>query len=359
MSKYISKRFDTLEEYTPGEQPRDRRYIKLNTNESPYPPSDGVLDALSREETASLNLYPDPTCTALRGALAAYYGVGAGNVTVTNGSDEALSFAFMAYCDGRTGCAFPEISYGFYPVFAQLYSLDALAIPLKDDLSIDPADYFGLGRTVFIANPNAPTGIALSLSQIEEILKNNPDNIVVIDEAYVDFGAQSAVGLTAKYPNLLVVGTYSKSRSMAGARLGFAIADAELIRDLEKIRYSTNPYNINRLTLVAGTQAVADAAYYEENCRKIAATRESFTKKLRALGFSLPDSKANFVFARFPGISGERIFKKLRERGFLVRRFGTEKIKDYLRITIGTPEDMDALCEALRAVTAELADENK
>lgn len=353
MSNYLSPRFSSLEAYTPGEQPRDRRYIKLNTNESPYPPSEGVLDALSREEVASLNLYPDPTCKALREALAGYFGVSAENVTVTNGSDEALSFAFMAYCDSSVGCAFPDISYGFYPVFAQLYSLDALAVPLKDDLTIDPADYFGLGRTLFIANPNAPTGIALSLDQIESILQNNPDNVVVIDEAYVDFGADSAVSLVGKYPNLLVIGTYSKSRSMAGARLGFAVGCPSLIEDLEKIRYSTNPYNINRLTLIAGTQAIADSSYYEENCRRIAETRDAFAARISAMGFEVTESKTNFVFARYPGMDGEEIFNELRDRGILVRRFSTERIRDYLRITVGTPEDMNTLAEALRDIIKE------
>lgn len=346
----MSARFDALEEYVPGEQPRDRKYVKLNTNESPYPPSAGVLDAVSKAEASLLNLYPDPTCKELRTAIAGYYNVGMENVCVTNGSDEALSFAFMAYCDGNKGVAFPQISYGFYPVFAQLYSLDSLAIPLRDDLTVDHRDYMGIGRTVFIANPNAPTGIALELWQIEEILTSNENDVVVIDEAYVDFGADSAVSLVDKYDNLLVIGTYSKSRSMAGARLGFAIGQAHLISDLEKLRYSTNPYNINRLTLAAGTRAVADHEYYEENCRRVAQTREEFSKRLDEMGFVRTDSKTNFVFARHPSVPGEKLFAALRERGFLVRRFGTERIKDYLRITVGTAEDMTSLAAVLKEI---------
>ena len=264
MSRFISSRFDSLEEYVPGEQPRDKKYIKLNTNESPFQPSPAVLRAAS-DQAQLFNLYSDPTLRDLRSKIASLYGVEMQNVIATNGSDEALSFAFMAYCDKDTGAAYPEISYGFYKVFGQLYGLDCLELPLRDDFTVNISDYFGLGRTVFIANPNAPTGIALTPDEIEQIVINNPDNVVVIDEAYVDFGAQSCVPLTKKYKNLLVVQTFSKSRSLAGARIGFAIGDASLISDLEKLRYSTNPYNVNRMSAACGCAAL------DENAQKLGA----------------------------------------------------------------------------------------
>ena len=246
MSRFLSHRFDGLEAYVPGEQPRDRTYIKLNTNESPYPPSPEVSERLCSGEIGNLNLYPDPTGRALKEKLAALYEVGPENVFLANGSDEILNFAFMAFCDAEHGVAFPDISYGFYPVFADLYAIPASVIPLKEDFSVDYRDYLNIGKMVVIANPNAPTGMKIPLSEIEEILKSNPGQVVLIDEAYVDFGGESCIPLIKKYDNLLVSHTYSKSRSMAGARLGYAIADRELIADLEKIKYSTNPYNINR-----------------------------------------------------------------------------------------------------------------
>ena len=249
MSRFLIEDYQRLEAYTPGEQPTDMKYIKLNTNESPYPPSRGVLKALSGEEVSRLNLYPDPECKELKDALASLYGLTRENVFLSNGSDDILNFSFMAFCGKQTPVRFPEISYGFYKVYAELYGVDYTAVPLREDFSIDIRDYMGNDANVVIANPNAPTGIALSLDEIERIVKANPDRLVLIDEAYVDFGGQSAVALTKQYDNLLVVGTYSKSRSMAGARLGFAFGNRELIADLEKIKFSTNPYNINRLII--------------------------------------------------------------------------------------------------------------
>ena len=291
MSRFLSSKYKDLEAYTPGEQPRDMKYIKLNTNESPYPPSKRVVDALSSEEVLKLNLYSDPTAKALKTRIAELYGVEYENVFVSNGSDDILNFSFMAFCEGeKRGVRFPEISYGFYSVYAELHGASYKAIPLKDDFSIDIADYMKNDASVVIANPNAPTCIALALSDIEKIVMANPDNLVLIDEAYVDFGGESAVALTKKYSNLLVVGTFSKSRSLAGARLGFAIANKEIISDLEKIKYSTNPYNINRLSLIAGEMAILDNAYYMDNCKKIIETREYTQKKLRELGFSLTES---------------------------------------------------------------------
>ncbi len=354
MSRFLNSKYCGLEAYTPGEQPTDMKYIKLNTNESPYPPSDGVLRAVSSEEVARLNLYSDPTCRVLKEKLAALYGVGFENVFVSNGSDDILNFSFMAFCNGDTSpVKFPEISYGFYSVFAELHGVAYRQMPLRDDFSIDIRDYMGNDANVVIANPNAPTGLCLTLNEIEKTVQANPDRVVVIDEAYVDFGGESAVELTRKYDNLLVVATFSKSRSMAGARLGYAIGSSELIADLMKIKYSTNPYNINRLTLLAGAAAIDDNGYYMENCKKVIEAREYTRTRLLELGFSLTDSKANFIFAKSDKIGGEELYKKLRARGILVRHFNKEKIKDYNRITVGTREQMDALLAAIEEILKE------
>lgn len=352
MSKFLSEKYAALEAYTPGEQPQDRKYIKLNTNESPYPPSEGVLNAVSKAAVSELNLYPDPECKALKAEIAASYGVEPENVFVSNGSDDILSFYFMAFAGVGEGVVFPDISYGFYKVYADLYGVRYREIPLKEDLSIDASDYIGINRNVVIANPNAPTGLTLPLGDIEKICTSNPANTVLIDEAYVDFGGESSVPLTKKYENLITVMTYSKSRSMAGARLGFAIANKALIEDLNKIKYSTNPYSINRLTMLAGIAAMKDADYYKENCLKIINTREYAKKALAGEGFMMTDSKSNFLFAKHPAIAGGELYKKLKERGILVRHFTKERIKDHLRITVGTKEEMDALIKEIREILA-------
>ena len=347
MSTFFSSQLKNLAPYTPGEQPQDQQYVKLNTNESPYPPSAGVIAALNDKEAADLRLYSDPECKELKKALAGYYGVEPENIYVGNGSDEALNFAFLSYATDGRGVAFADITYGFYPVFADLYHIPVQIVPLKSDFSIDPKDYYGLNKTIVIANPNAPTGLALSRDEMEGIVKANPDSVVVVDEAYVDFGAESCVELTKTYPNLLVVQTYSKSRSMAGARLGYAIGNADLIRDLETVKFSTNPYNVNRLTLRAGVQAIAEQDYYTENCKKIMATRAYTKEKLEALGFTVLDSRSNFLFAMKPGTDGGAIYRGLKERGVLVRHFDKDPIRDYNRITIGTPEQMDIFLKKL------------
>ncbi|MBR5044708.1 MAG: histidinol-phosphate transaminase [Clostridia bacterium] len=353
MSRYFSDRFSALVPYVPGEQPQDRRYLKLNTNESPFPPSPGVLAAVS-EEGARLQLYSDPDARALRAKMAETYGVAPDRVILSNGSDEVLNFAFMAFADEKKPLVFPDITYGFYPVFAELNRIPYTEIPVKDDLSIDPADYIGGGRkTVVIANPNAPTGLFLPLSDIEKIVKANPDGVVIVDEAYVDFGGESAVPLTDKYDNLLVVGTFSKSRSMAGARLGFGIGSPDLIRDLNTVRNSTNPYNVNRMTLAAGVAALSDAAYYRENCKKIEAARETAAKELTALGFTVVPSKANFLFAKHPAIGGKQLYLTLKERGILIRHFDKPRIADFNRITVGTDEQMETLLCAIRKILNE------
>lgn len=355
MSRFLSSKYRDLEAYTPGEQPRDMKYIKLNTNESPYPPSKRVIDAISNDEVMKLNLYSDPTAKELKARIAELYCVESENVFVSNGSDDILNFSFMAFCEGdKTAVSFPEISYGFYSVYAELHGVKSNVIPLKDDFSIDPCDYMKNDSTVVIANPNAPTGIALGLDDIESIVKSNPDHLVLIDEAYVDFGAQSAIELTKKYSNLLVVCTFSKSRSLAGARLGFAIASKEIIADLEKIKYSTNPYNINRLSLIAGEMAILDNGYYMDNCKRIIETREYTQNALCKLGFYVTDSKANFIFAKSDKIGGEELYLKLKARGILIRHFSKEKIKDYNRITVGTKAEMDSLISAITEILKEL-----
>ena len=358
MSRFINEKYAGLEAYTPGEQPRERKYIKLNTNESPYPPSEGVIKAINSEAVSMLNLYPDPTCKRLKDKLAQLYGVKNENVFVSNGSDDILNFSFMAFCnDTDRPVRFPEISYGFYKVYAELYGVKYEAIPLCEDFSIDISDYLGNKGNVVIANPNAPTGIALTMAEIEEIVKANPDFVVLIDEAYVDFGAESCLPLISKYDNLLIVRTYSKSRSMAGARLGFAFGSAEIISDLEKIKFSTNPYNINRLTLIAGECAVDDNEYYIENCQKVARTREYTTEKLRELCFECTPSKANFIFAKSKDIGGEELYSKLKERGVLVRHFSNPKIFEYNRITVGTPNEMNAMLAEISSILEEKANE--
>lgn len=349
MSRFFSSKYDDLEPYTPGEQPKDMKYIKLNTNESPFPPSPKAI-AYSAEAAGSLELYPDPECTELTQMIADSINLNREQVLVTNGSDEILNFAFMAFCDKDHSVVFPDITYGFYPVFALLNGIPYTELPLREDFTIDTDEYCGIGKTIFIANPNAPTGIALGLDKIEKILKSNPDNVVVVDEAYVDFGTDSAVTLIDKYDNLLVTRTFSKSRSMAGARLGFGAGNKALIQDLNTIKYSTNPYNINRMTMAAGIGVMQDEQYTCKNCKAIINNREWTQNELKKLGFETTDSKANFVFAKHPHLSGETIYKHLRENGILVRHFSKERICDYNRITIGTKEQMENLIEKLKLI---------
>ena len=350
MSRYFSGKYASLTPYVPGEQPKNREYIKLNTNENPYPPSVKAIEFASKA-AKSLELYSDPDCLLLHKAIADNLGVKASQVMATNGSDEILNFAFMAFCDKETPPVFADITYGFYPVFSEINNLPFRIIPLKNDFTIDITDYFNAGGTVFIANPNAPSALALSVSEVEEIIKHNPDNIVVIDEAYVDFGTESCVGLINKYDNLLVTRTFSKSGSMAGARLGYGIACESLIQDLFTVKYSTNPYNINSMTMAAGIGALEDWNYSEENCRKIIETREFVKKELSALGFEFTDSVTNFIFAKHNSIRGEDFYSKMKENGILIRHFDKERIKDYNRITIGTTEQMKEFISVAKAIT--------
>ena len=340
MSRFFSERYSNLIPYTPGEQPKNMEYIKLNTNESPYPPSQNVYEAV-KKEAEKLHLYSDPQASVITEKIAKRYGVDKSQVLVTNGSDEVLNFAFMAFGQDKKEMLFPNITYGFYTVFAELNGLRYREVPLKGDFTIDVNDYIDKDTMIVIANPNAPTGIALTLDEIEKIVKSNKNSVVVIDEAYVDFGAQSAVSLVDKYDNLLVTMTFSKSRSMAGGRIGFGIGSREIINDLNTIKYSTNPYNVNRISQVAGACAIDSDEYYMANCKEIIKTREYTKKSLEELGFLVLDSRANFLFAKSDKISGKDLYLKLKENGVLVRHFDKEIIKDFNRITIGTKEQMD------------------
>lgn len=352
MSKFFSEKYKKLVPYTPGEQPKEMNYIKLNTNESPFSPSP-IAEKYATEAACDLQLYSDPECRDLVSKAAEYFGVENDEIIFTNGSDDILNFAFSAFCDKIRPAVFADITYGFYPVFAEFNGIPYEEIPLLEDFSIDVEKLIGINKTIFVANPNAPTGIALPLSEIERIIESNPQSVVIVDEAYVDFGAESAVSLIHKYDNLLVTQTFSKSRSMAGARLGFGIACKELIQDLNTVRYSTNPYNINRMTMAAGIGALEDEKYFTENCKIIAKNRLWTTNELRRLGFSVLDSQANFVFAKHNSLDGEFIYKELKKRGILVRHFDKERIKDYNRITIGSSFQMQALIETLGNILEE------
>ncbi len=353
MSRYFSKKYESLVPYTPGEQPKDTQYVKLNTNESPFPPSPKA-QLYASKAAMNLQLYSDPQCRELVDIACKRFNVNEDEIIFSNGSDEVLNFAFMAFCDENTPAVFPDITYGFYTVFAQINNLPYKQIPLKDDFSICVDDYKNTNGTIFIANPNAPTGIALTVDEIEYIVKSNPDNIVVIDEAYVDFGAECVVPLTKKYDNLLVTQTFSKSRSLAGGRLGFAIGNKALIQDLNTIKYSTNPYNVNSLTMAAGVGSLLDDSYYMDNCKTIIYNRAWTVNELKALGFEIIDSKANFVFAKHSKAKGKDIYLRLKEKGVLIRHFDKDRLSPYNRITIGSMEQMTILIEKLKEVLEEL-----
>lgn len=351
MSRYLKEELQVLRAYTPGEQPQDQAYIKLNTNESPYPPAPSVAAAITRQEVEQLRLYSDPTGAELKEKLAGLYGVEPENVFLSNGSDEVLNFAFLAF--GAEGVAYPDISYGFYSVFAQLYQLDAVEIPLKEDFTVDYRDYCGIGRMVVLANPNAPTGRSISVAEIRQICQTNPDHVVLIDEAYVDFGGETALPLVKEFDNLLVTRTFSKSRCLAGGRLGYAFGSRALIEDLEKIKYSTNPYNLDRLTLRLGVATVEAEDYYREKCAAICRTRQWTAGQLEAMGFQVLPSLTNFLFAKTEAMDGEVLYQALKRRGILVRHFSNPRICQYNRITIGTQAQMEQLVQTLKEVLYE------
>lgn len=349
MSWALDERLSSLKAYVPGEQPKPGQYIKLNTNEFPYAPAQNVAEAAA-EAVINMNLYSDLNCTSLREEFKRVFSYGDKNVIFTNGSDEGLYLSFLAFCGKNSGVAFADITYGFYSVYADLCGIEKEIIPLADDFRIIPEDYYNLNKTIFIANPNAPTGLKLTHDQLDEILSKN-ESIVVVDEAYVDFSADgSCAKLLKKHKNLVVIGTFSKSRGMAGARLGYVISNEEIIEDLEKVKYSINPYNVNSLTQAVGTAVLKNNDYYLECISKICKTRVDFSNQLVDLGFSVIPSETNFVFAKHPDYSGELISEELRKNGVLIRHFGNERIKDYVRITIGTEEQMNTVIEILKEI---------
>lgn len=339
--------------YTPGEQPQNPNVIKLNTNECPYPPAPGVAKALQSFQADALRLYPDPAASDLTKALAAYYGVKQSEVFVGVGSDDVLAMIFMTFFNSKKPLLFPDITYSFYDVWADLFRIPYRQIPLNDEFEINKEDYIGkeCGGIIF-PNPNAPTGVLVDLAFIEDIVKANPDVIVVVDEAYIDFGGISALPLIKKYDNLLVVQTFSKSRAMAGIRIGYAFGCEKLIKYLSDVKFSFNSYTMNRPALSLGIEAVRDDAYFKEIVGKIVNTREWVKKELKELGFVFKDSMSNFIFATHPDYDIVNIFEELRKRDIYVRHFNGERIRDYLRITIGTDEEMKILINTIKEIVA-------
>lgn len=350
MSRFLYPQYRTLEAYIPGEQPQDQSYIKLNTNELPFPPTPVILHYIREAQIYDLRLYCDPACRTLKKNLAAHLQVEPENLFISNGSDEALSFSFMAFL--REGAAFADVTYGFYKVFCDLYGIPYRALPLNEDYSADMRGYLETDCHVVIANPNAPTGLLLPLGQIEQIVAANPNRLVIVDEAYIEFAAHnsSALPLTKRYDNLLVVQTFSKSYALAGARLGYAVGAKALISDLETIKYATNPYNVNTMTQLAGIAALEDQDFHHLCVNEVIRVREQFACDLRQLGFFVLPSQSNFVFAKHPSIGGQQLYQVLKERGILVRHFAKPRIQDFVRITIGSTENMQKLKQTLEEI---------
>ena len=352
MNRYWSPIVGQLTPYVPGEQPKIDDLIKLNTNESPYPPAPGVIEAVRREASAALRLYPDPEAHALKAAIARLHGVPENCVFVGNGSDEVLGHAFQALLSHGEPVLFPDISYSFYPVYCRLYGIEARTIPLREDFSVDVDAYRGPCGGIVIANPNAPTGRLLGLDAIERVLRANHHCVVLVDEAYIDFGGRSAVALVARFPNLLVVQTMSKSRALAGLRVGFAIGHHELIEALERVKSSFNSYPVDRVAMAAAVAAIEDREHFEKTCAAVVASRTRLVADLESLGFEVLPSAANFVFARHPGRDALALYTGLRERRILVRHFRQPRIAQFLRITVGTDDQCRALVAALREMLA-------
>ena len=352
MKEFWSERIVDAAPYVPGEQPRDRKFIKLNTNENPYPPSPRAVAAMREAVGESLRLYPDPGCALPREAAARRFGLTPDQVFVGNGSDEVLAFAFQAFFSSLgKPIVFADVTYSFYPVYAAYFHIPVRVSPLREDYTLNVDDFLGDNGGVVLANPNAPTGISPGLDAIRRILEANPDVVVLVDEAYVDFGGESAVPLVGEYPNLLVVQTLSKSRSLAGLRVGLAMGHPDLIQGLCCVRDSINSYPVDRVAQAGAAAALDDGGWFDETRRKIMATRVRTAERLEQLGFTVLPSCANLIFARFPGRGGRELLDGLRARGILVRWFDQPRTRDWLRISIGTDEEMDALCAALEELT--------
>ncbi|CAA0124326.1 Histidinol-phosphate aminotransferase [BD1-7 clade bacterium] len=350
MSRFWSPLVSQLEPYVPGEQPKVSNLIKLNTNENPYPPSPAALEAMQAEMGASLRLYPDPESSEIKAAVAEYYKLSPEQVFVGNGSDEVLAHAFQALINPAKPLLYPDITYSFYPVYCQLYGITPKTMPLDAEFAINPADYQTDNGGIIFPNPNAPTGLLLPLDCIKQILDANPDTVVMVDEAYIDFGGESAVSLINDYDNLLVIQTLSKSRSLAGLRVGFAMGNADLIDGLERVKNSFNSYPIDRLAIKGSVAAIKDTAWFEMTRGKIIASREKLTHELQALGFSVIPSAANFVFAHHPEHNAQQLGEKLRDNKIIVRYFNKPRISEYIRITVGTEEECEALMSNLKSL---------
>jgi len=351
MSRYWSKTVKEIKPYVPGEQPKDRKYVKLNTNENPYPPSPQAIDAIKAAANDTLRLYPDPSGDELRDTIASSFGLKRENVFIGNGSDELLAFSFPA-CFEPSGLPilFAEITYSFYPVYAAFFQTPYRLIPVDDAFNIPVEGYFQENGGIIIANPNAPTGKGVSLSDIEKILKKSEKSVVILDEAYIDFGGQTAAGLINRYPNLLVIRTLSKSYSLAGLRVGFALGSAELIEGIIRVKDSINSYTVDRLAQAGAREAIKDNAYFQETRSKIIRTRERVAASLSKMGFQVIPSQANFIFASSKQYPGALLFQKLREQGILVRYFDKPKIDNFIRVTIGTDEEMDRFIDAVASI---------
>ncbi|TVO74904.1 histidinol-phosphate transaminase [Sedimenticola selenatireducens] len=350
MNRFWSSVVHTLTPYVPGEQPKQTDLVKLNTNENPYPPSPQALAVMAKEAAETLRLYPDPNADRLKHAIADYYGIKSQQVFVGNGSDEVLAHAFLGLLKHELPLLFPDISYSFYPVYCGLYDIAYQTIPLTDQFEIDPDDYDIPNGAIIFPNPNAPTGRLLPLSAVELLLKQHSDSVVVVDEAYIDFGGESAISLVDRYPNLLVIQTLSKSRSLAGLRVGFAVGHAELIEALERVKNSFNSYPLDRFAISGAVAAFEDKAYFEETCRRVMSTRDQLANKLTQMGFQVLPSAANFLFARHPDRDAEELAARLRERSIIVRHFKQARIDQFLRITIGTDEQTQRLIDALELI---------
>ncbi|SES80237.1 histidinol-phosphate transaminase [Pseudomonas graminis] len=347
MSKFWSPFVNDLVPYVPGEQPKLTKLVKLNTNENPYGPSPKAIDAMRAAVSDELRLYPDPNSDVLKQAVARYYGVDANRVFLGNGSDEVLAHAYNAFFRQEKPLLFPDISYSFYPVYCGLYGVDYEAVPLDEQFQIRVEDYARPNGGIIFPNPNAPTGCLLALDAVEQILKNSPDSVVIVDEAYIDFGGETAISLVERYPNLLVTQTLSKSRSLAGLRVGLAVGHPDLIEALERVKNSFNSYPLDRMAIVGAAAAFDDREYFERTCQRVIASREALVEQLEGKGFEVLPSAANFIFARHPQHDAAGLAAKVREQGVIVRHFKQTRIAQFLRITIGTPEQNQALVEAL------------
>lgn len=350
MSKFWNAKVKKLEPYVPGEQPKDKKYIKLNTNENPYGPSPKVIELINKSVNDDLKLYPDPDVSELRKTIANYYKLNEEEVFIGNGSDEVLALSFMTFFDNTKKVLFPDISYSFYKVYAELFQLDYKLVNLDNEFNIPLQNMSIKNGGIVLANPNAPTSILIETEELKKLLDDNKDSIVIIDEAYIDFGGESMVKYIKDYNNLLVIQTFSKSRSLAGIRLGIALGNKELIEGLNKVKNSFNSYTIDRLAMVAGRAAIEDEEYFNNTCNMIIRTREKISYKLKELGFTILPSKANFIFVTHNKISAKFLYEKLRENGILVRYFNKDRINNYLRITIGTDEEMEMLIEKLSSI---------